>query len=100
MDNIRIKTNRQWRQFLYGYELTEKQAADFDYIDSEDFPTHNFIKYKGMIYDYGEFMTCSTLPRDNPLTDWHGHHSDSFFSGVVIRTSSDGEMYQIGTFYA
>lgn len=77
---MQIITNNIPRQIIYGYELTEKQKKDFDYLD--DIDNHNFIKYKGHLYDVSEFM--STYNMDS-LKDWDGYSSDSFFSGVLIK---------------
>ncbi len=91
-----IKSNKQWRNFLYGYELTEKQKAEFDYI--ADIDSHHFIKYKGRIIDPGEFIS---VPMDSFLdVGWHGYQADGFFSGLVIRISDDGEQYKIGTYFS
>jgi hypothetical protein len=34
------------------------------------------------------------------LKDWDGYQSDSYFSGVVIKISPDGEQYKIGTYFS
>ena len=44
MINIKIITNNKPRQLIYGYELTDKQKQDFDYIT--DIDSHDFVKYK------------------------------------------------------
>ena len=77
---MKIITNNQPRLLLYGYELTEKQRQDFDYLD--DIDGNNFVKYKGFIYDVSEFI--STYNMDS-LKDWDGYSSDSFFSGILIK---------------
>ena len=35
---------------------------------------------------------------DKEFKEWHAYLSDSFFSGILIRVSDDGEQYQIATF--
>lgn len=77
---MKIITNNQPRQLIYGYELTEKQKQDFDYLD--DIDSQDFVRYKGNIYDVSEFM--STYNMDS-LKDWDGYTSDSYFSGVLIK---------------
>lgn len=99
-DKIKIKTNNHWNNFLYGYELPEKIKPEFDYIDSEEFDCHNFLKYKGNYYDLGEFMNNGNLPDFHPFRSWDGHHSYSFSAGILIRVSNDCEQYQIATFIA
>ena len=95
-----IYTNNHWRQFVYGYELTDKEKADFDYL--EDIDLHDFIRYRGSVIDPGEFMaiTDTMLLHDDmaDFKDWHGYQSDSYFSGLLIRLSDDGEEYQIATY--
>jgi len=95
-----IKTNRHWHNCLYGYELTEKEAKEFDYIDAEDFPLHDFARYRGVVYDLHEFIRLTERARISEFKNWHGYASDSFFSGVLIKLSEDGEQYQIGTYYS
>ena len=77
---MQIITNNIPRQLIFGYELTDKEKSNFDYLD--DIDSHNFIKYKGFIYDVSEFM--STYSMDS-LKDWDGYASDSYFSGVLIK---------------
>ena len=80
MNNIKIITNNKPRQLIYGYELTDKQKQDFDYI--EDIDSHDFVKYKNNIYDLSEFMR---IENNSSLKDWHGYSSDSYFSGTLIK---------------
>lgn len=94
----RIKTNRRWRAFLYGYDLTPKERAEFDYIPEGEIEDRRFFRYRRAVYDLGEFTAIASMPSDNPLSKWDGYLGDSFFSGVVIRYSSDGEFYQVGTY--
>lgn len=95
MGEMTVKTNKHWRNLLYGYELTPEERKDFDYIDPEDFDSHAFFRYRGVVYDPGEFMCC---PDD--LGPWDGYASDTFFSGIVIRYSRDTERVQVGTYYS
>lgn len=99
-DEIRIRTDHKWRAIVYGYELTRKERAEFDYLDDSEIETRHFIRYRRVTYDLGEFMTTSGLPEFNPLRKWDGYHSDSFFSGIVIRYDRECEHVQIGTFFS
>lgn len=80
MTNIKIMTNNKPRQLIYGYELTDKQKQDFDYI--EDIDSHYFVKYKNNIYDLSEFMR---VENNDSLKGWDGYSSDSYFSGTLVR---------------
>lgn len=97
---MKILTNNHWRQFVYGYELTDAERKEFDYVD--DIDMHDFIRYRGAVIDPGEFMAISgtMLLHDDmaPLADWQGYQSDTYFSGLVIRYSDDCETYQIGVY--
>ena len=88
-----VTTNRHWRQFRYRDEVPASVlAGDLDWTDEDNFD--GYIHYKGYWYHLSEFMSHS------PDDSWDGSKADSFFSGVVIRLSEDGEEYQIGTWIA
>lgn len=95
-----IKTNNVPRQVLYGYELTEKEAAEFDYIEADDFYAHSFIRYKGQVYDLSEFVRIEkqgkrtnpftvTVEDGDPLLKWDGILTDSYFSGIVVKYADE-----------
>jgi len=95
---MEIITNNVPRNLLYGYELTEAEKADFDYID--DIDSHDFFRYRGIVYDPSEFMAWD-MPTKEEIAhylDWHGFRSDSYFSGVVIRYTDDMEQVVCGTY--
>ena len=78
---------------IYGYELTDKQKQDFDYL--EDIDSHDFVKYKNNIYDLSEFMR---VENNDSLKDWHGYSSDSFFSGTLVKCI-DSDTVIMGWYY-
>lgn len=90
---MKIITNNQPRQLIYGYELTDKEKRDFDYLD--DIDNHNFIKYKGFIYDVSEFMRVNS---DDSLKGWDGYTGESYFSGVLIKYV-DSDYVIMGRYY-
>lgn len=92
---LEIITNNQPRNLLYGSELTDKQKEDFDYID--DIDSHDFISYKGQIYDPSEFMRTE---EKGDFAAWQGYSSDSAFSGVLLRYTEDQEQVIMGTYYS
>jgi len=89
-----IISNFHWNNFLYGYELTPKEKEDYDWIEPEEIDGSSFLRYKNNIYSLAEFLTAYHVE------DWDGIFTDTFFSGVVIKLSEDGEQYQIGTLLA
>ena len=76
---MKIITNNQPRLLLYGYELTDKEKQDFDYL--EDIDSHSFLKYKGVMYDVSEFMRVD----NDYLKGWDGYSSESYFSGILLK---------------
>ena len=94
---LQIITNHHERPFIYGYEVPESIMNDqFDWMDEED-TGDGFIHYRGYWYHTSDFMRIDHHP-DSEFSSWHGYHSDSFFSGVLIKLSDDCETYQIATY--
>lgn len=93
MSNIKIMTNNKPRQLIYGYELSDKQKQDFDYI--EDIDSHDFVKYKNNIYDLSEFMR---VENNDSLKGWEGYSSDSYFSGTLVKYIDDDNVI-MGWYY-
>lgn len=103
---MEIITNNVPRPLIYGFELTEKEKTEFDYLDSEEIETHAFFRYRGQVYDLSEFVriipqggngTCfGHYDYSGELKGWHGIQTDSFFSAVVVRLTDDGETVVVG----
>jgi hypothetical protein len=90
-----IRTDHKWRPFVYSYEVPAKiLASEFDYQDREE-TIDGFFEYHGCWYHLDQFMRTSA--EGLGLLGWDGYAGDSFFSGVAIKLSSDGETYQVGT---
>lgn len=94
-----IKTNHKPRPIIYGFELTPKERADFDYYDSEELDHASFFRYKGQVYDLSEFQRITPCD-DSPVTKWHGIMITSYFSSLLIRLSDCGESVTVGAFYS
>ncbi len=86
--SMKITTNNQPREIIEGYELIGDERKDFDYLDwnaiekGED--SASFFRYKGELYDLGEFTTTSHMV---PLHEWDGYQSETYFSGIVVKYS-------------
>ena len=89
-----IKTNNQYRDILSAYELSEAELSEFDYLEEGE---GSFFRYKGEVYDLGEFMVWGN-PTSPCHEGWDGYKSDSFFSGLVVKYSADFEQVKIGLF--
>jgi hypothetical protein len=100
---VTIKANHQWRHFAYRADVPEDVLKDqFYHLDPDD-ALDGFFCYRGHWYHLSDFMRLSgpTSPGfSEDLPGWHGYHSDSMFSGVVIKVSADGERYQAGTYFS
>lgn len=101
MQNLTIKTNNKPRFTIDSYELTEKERNEFDYLNWEAIDkgddSATFFRYKGQLYDIGEFMRTDNT--NEAMKGWHGYSPDSFFSGVLIRyVSDDCEQIIIGQY--
>jgi len=75
---MKIITNNKYRDILSAFELTESELKDFDYLDEGE---GSFFRYKGRVYDLGEFLVTSC----DELKGWDGFSADSFFSGIAIK---------------
>ena len=84
MSGFKVVTNNAPRPVLSGWDLTEKEREEFDYIENVVNEPYRFFRYKGNVYDLQEFI----LPGKN-LEDWDGVRADSFFSVVVIKLIAD-----------
>lgn len=93
---IDITTNNVARDILNGYDLTEDERKEFDYIDwkmvEEGVENPEFVRYKGELYHLGD-IERSTIP------EWDGMVSETFFSGVLFKYTEDHEFIICGRFY-
>lgn len=97
MSDLTIKTNRHWRNLAYRSDVPAAVLADqFDWLDEDD-GSDGFFAYRGRWYHVSEFMR---IEANDALRDWHGYSSDSYFSGVLIRLSRDGEQVMCGTYFS
>lgn len=92
-----IKTNRNWRLFVYRSDVPAKVLHDqFSHL-SEDDASDGFFQYRGHWYHLSDFMRIDGAPE---LAGWDGYATYSAFSGVLIETSKDGERYRVGRYYS
>ena len=96
MSETTIITDHKWKRFKYRNEVPEKVlSSDFDYQDPEDV-IDGFFKYRKNWYHLDGFMILGV---NHPFPNgYHGYMNDSFFSGVLIELSNDGEEYRVATF--
>ena len=88
--NATVKTDLREKHFRYRYEVPASILERwFDWLDEDS--DDGFFCYRGTWYHLSQFISAN----DN---GWQGYHSDSYFSGVVLRLSPDGETYIVGTY--
>jgi hypothetical protein len=91
---LKIYTDNKWKQFKYRNEVPDKVLSDyFDHLPEEEYGD-GFIKYRKRWYHTSDFMRQT----HSEFNGWDGYSSDSFFSGILIKLSDDGEEYKIGTY--
>ena len=99
---VEIITDHKWKNFRYGYEVPAKiRLEDYDWLEDEE-KFDKWIKYRDRYYHLSEFMNLhNKIHCVNPpefMDGYDGYISDSFFSGVLIKISEDGEQYKIATY--
>jgi hypothetical protein len=99
---LTITTDNKWRDFVYRADVPKAiLESDFDYQD-EDEALDGFFKYRGVWYHLDMFTRLEGPWENGSLgaMGWHAYHGDSFYSGVVIKVSRDGERFKVGTYIA
>ena len=104
-----IRTNNVPRDVLARWELTEEESKEFDYLPPDE---GNFFRFKGEVYDLGEFMRIipqggtrthigETFDLDGTLKGWDGIMSDSYFHGLLVRyVEDDWERIVVGEYFS
>lgn len=88
---MKITTNNVHRDITEAHELTPSEREQFDYLNwaaiDDGTDSARFVRYKGFLYDLGEFMANVS----DEYGEWHGVHTDSAFTGLLLRFVEDGE---------
>lgn len=97
MSELVIITNNIPREIIDAWSLTAKEREEFDYLDWDKIEQGNdsasFFRYKGELYDLGEFMRAET-------PGWDGIQSWSFSNGLFVRyVTRDSEWMVIVAYY-
>ena len=103
-DTMKIKTNNVPRDVLHWWDLTDAERAEFDYLDSDDRQNFaSFFRYRGVVYDLGELIridkTVAPHPQRQGWEDWDGYHSNSYFSGILVRYVDGWQRVIVATYY-
>lgn len=98
--SLTIKTDSKYKPFVYRSEVPAKiLAGQFNHL-SEDDASDGFFCYRGAWYHLSAFMRSDSADAftEGGKGAWDGYAADSYFSGVLIRVSRDGETYCVGTY--
>ena len=99
IDGCKIFGNSIPRATIGGWELSEEEKKEFDYYTEEELLQTSFFRYKDNVYDLGEFMRLEGLSNDfRKIAD--GIHSDTFFSGILVKFCDDNDYIKVYTFYS
>ena len=92
---ITIKGNGHWKELIMGYDLTEKELSEFDYMED---PIDNFMgfRYKGNVYSLDEVMRYNKIING---IEYHGIVNESFFSGILVILSDCGDAVKVYSYY-
>ena len=81
---LTITTNNHKRDLLYWHDLTDKERAEFDWIDQDEADNFEFFRYKNWTFCLSDFMRIEGHD-DSAFSAWDGYTNDSFFSGTLIK---------------
>ena len=104
---LEIITNNAPREIIYYDDLTENEKKDFDWIDNDngEESDYSFFRYKGNVYCLADFMRINKnnnqyIENDDGLKEWDGYHSDSFFSGMLVKYVYSNDMVIVGRYFS
>ena len=84
---LTIKTNNvpRWTFQFCQLDANEQQTVKdlYGYLTQEELEEQSFFKYRGDWYSLSDFLELDK--NDTVFEGWDGHHSDSYFSGVLIK---------------
>lgn len=94
---LKIFSENENIDLIYGYELTDDERKDFDYYNwdngdencSSDGENAQFFRYNDNVYDVNEFPY---IPMDSDFWKygkWVGISHDTYFSGIVIKFTDE-----------
>jgi hypothetical protein len=92
---LKIKTDNRWHHFIHHSDVPNVVLhSQYEHLDEEE-SADGFFQYKKYWYHLSDFMHAANM---HEFAGWDGYASDSYFSGVVIKLSRDGEQYKVGTY--
>lgn len=95
--DLLVRSDNRWKDFVYGADVPQRVLkSDFDWVDDAEV-SDGFFKHQGTWYHLSQF---ERVPPGSGLKEagWDGYHPNSFSTGVVVKVSSDGEQYKVGSY--
>ena len=93
---MQIKTNNRSYPILYWSDLSLKEKKEFDYLKDPEENGYMFFRYKKQVYSIESFLACT----HEEFKGWNGYHSDSFFSGILIKFNDDEVSLKVAIYYS
>lgn len=90
---MQIVTNNKPRPMIYGYELSDKEKSEFEYMEDLEYET--FVRYQGITFAVGDFMRLSD-DSEEAKQGWHGVYGMNAFCGILIKLDKDMEWVIMG----
>lgn len=101
-DRITIRSNFHKIDIVCGWQLTDREKREFDYYSTlSELHEASFFRYKGRVYDMGEFCIFQDKNRPKEFQAWEAYSSYTYSSGLVIRFApdTDFECIQVGYWF-
>ena len=93
---ITVTTNNNPRPLVSWHDIPENSRGWFDYLDDDSRHDYRLVAYRGAYYDVFDMLRA---PAPLFASGWHGHSSETYFSGIVVRLNDDAESVVIGRYY-
>lgn len=98
---MEIRTNNIPREIINGWELSDEERKEFDYLDWEKVldgeDSTQFFRFKGQLYDISQFSFCRPIAE---FKEWDGYFSESAFSGVLVKYVNEGDQVVIAQYFS
>lgn len=93
---MEIKTNFHNYPILYWDDLSKKEQQKFNYLDDPMENGYMFFRYKKQVYSLESFLACT----HEGFKNWDGYHSDTYFSGILVKYNDDEISLKVATYYS
>lgn len=97
MTAMEVTTNNIPRPVLHWGDLSAEEQAEFDYT-GHDPHSYSFFRYRGEVYDLGEFTRIPHGIQYAGWLGWHCYQSDSYFSGLLVKIDYSEDMVIVGRY--